>query len=66
MKTSFIVLDGKITSASMNGIKNLKTGDCVIIEQNSFHQSINNSSESCILMEIIYPNYKNDLLNAYN
>ena len=61
-KTSLIVLDGSVTCKSLDKSVKRKSGEGIMIPKKVFHQTINNSNNDTILMEIETPNNKNDLL----
>ena len=60
--TSLIVLDGQINCEGFSKKYKVNVGQGIFIDKKVFHQSVNNSNKTCIIMEIETPNMKYDLL----
>jgi len=61
-KTSLIVLDGNVTSLSLEHKNRRKVGQGIIIDKKVFHKTINSGIYSATIMEVETPNIKHDLL----
>ena len=68
-KTSLVLLDGEANFYSLNKKIHIKSGQCVIIDEKTFHKTSSEHNKDIIVMEIETPSNKNDLLrleDSYN